>query len=107
MACVMPRTPSLRAAVLRGLVGGTRERHFDEINLKPRKLCLKTRTPQSGSPTTTPALACGASVAPTYVVGVRVHLGRMEPSYFTKGTEKLFLRTFPDAYVIPPKRNRR
>ncbi len=42
-----------------------------------QKSCLKTRTLRSSSPTT-PALACGASVAPTHFVGDRVHavLGR-------------------------------
>jgi len=48
-------------------VGGTRSRHLDGTNFKPQKLLENAPTP-----TTTPALACGASVAPT-LFGDRVH----------------------------------
>ena len=50
------------------LVGGPRERHFNGINFEPRK-----RLENAQTPTTTPALACGASVAPAFVAGDRVH----------------------------------
>jgi hypothetical protein len=50
------------------LVGGTRQLRFDGISLKPRKLLENAVTP-----TTTPALACGASVAPALFAGDRVH----------------------------------
>jgi len=46
------------------LVGGTRQRHFDGTSFKPRKLLENAQTP-----TTTPALACGASVAPVLYRG--------------------------------------
>src|SRR5512134_3671456 len=43
------------------LVGGTRQRHFAGTNFKPRKLPKNAQTP-----TTTRALAPGASVAPAF-----------------------------------------
>jgi len=48
------------------LVGGTRQRHFDGISFKPRKL------PENAATPTTPA--------PAHFAGVRVHavLGSME-----------------------------
>jgi len=49
-------------------VGGTRERHFARINFKPRK-----QPKNAVTPTTTPALACGASVAPALFAEDRVH----------------------------------
>jgi hypothetical protein len=56
---------------------GTREHDFAGINLKPRKVpdCPQgARTQRSCSPTTTPALAPHASVAPAYFAGDRVHI---------------------------------
>ena len=50
------------------LVGGTRQHRFDGTSLKPQKLPKNAQTP-----TTTPALACGASVAPAHFAGDRVH----------------------------------
>ena len=41
------------------LVGGTRERHFDGTNFKPRKLPQNAQTP--------------TTMAPAFVAGVRVH----------------------------------
>jgi len=56
------------------LVRWTRLRDCNGNNFKPRKMPENAQTP-----TTTPALACGASVAPALFAGDRVHavLGRI------------------------------
>jgi len=46
------------------LVGGTRQRHFDGTHFKPHKIPENVPTP-----TITPALAPGASVAPAFFAG--------------------------------------
>ena len=76
-------------------MGGTRKRHFDGTNFKPRKVPKNAQTP-----TTTPACfaaqsTCGASVAPTFFVEDRVHdgLGKCVP----KGVLSLHYR---QQYVI-------
>jgi hypothetical protein len=53
------------------LVGGTRGRHFTGINFKLRKVPENAQTP-----TTTPALACGASVVSVISLGSGARLVR-------------------------------
>jgi hypothetical protein len=55
--------------------GRDETRRFDRTNLKPHKLTENAHAVlKDGSPTTTPALAPGASVAPAFFVGDRVHV---------------------------------